>query len=418
MSSEVVIDIKNLSLHYKLYPTPAHMALDVFQVKYLLPWKRFDFPVKKAIDNLSLSILRGERIGLIGRNGAGKSSLLKVLTGVLNPTSGNVNVNGNVQSLLTSGLGFDPNLTGRQNIESSLVYNGLSDEQFRYAVADIINFCELDDYIDQPIRTYSLGMQSRLAFAASTAIRPDILIIDEVLGAGDAYFINKCAARVKRLTESQNTTLILVSHSTSQILKFCDTCLWIDDGKIIESGEPMAVVKKYDKFINDLQNTKLVQSNISKNEELISRWESSHSDALIQNFRICNGEMKETSVFNGGDTANFSLDIGLRKEVAQIYPVIMAYNESGVTAIFCHGKIDVAKDLEVVSVTLQIDELNIGPGEYHLSVAIYKTLDLNDLNSSEFIDLIDRSFKFHVIDSEVRANPAVARVNYKWLKRI
>lgn len=414
MSSENAIEIKNLSLKYKLYPSPIHMALDIFKLRSLFPWKKFDFPIKNAVDDLNLVVRRGDRIGLIGRNGAGKTSLLKVITGILSPTSGSVVVRGKVQSLLTSGLGFDPNLTGLQNVKSSLVYNGLTGNDFDLAVKDIVDFCELGDYIDQPIKTYSLGMQSRLAFATSTAIKPDILIIDEVLGAGDAYFINKCVARVKRLTSSHDTTLILVSHSTTQILQFCDQSIWIDNGRVLEAGPSIEIVKKYDKFINDLQSRKIEETNLQKNSALMSRWTSENKGVAITDFKISDSRGKTTAQFNSGDAAIFTVGIGMTETIEKIFPVVMAYSDSGVTAIFCYGEHSPKPGQTEFKLDLAIDGLNLGPGEYHLSVALYKTLDLNDLNNSVFYDLIDRSYRFVVIDPLVKNNPAIVKLSYKW----
>lgn len=413
MFNNIVIRAQDLKLTYKLYPSPLHMAFDIFHLKYLFPWLKRTYPEKNALDGVSLEIKKGERIGLVGRNGAGKTSLLKVITGLLQPSSGSIKIDGTVQSLLTSGLGFDINLTGRENIHASLVYNGLSNKELSIATNDIIDFCELDEYIDQPLKTYSLGMQSRLAFAASTAIKPDILIVDEVLGAGDGYFVNKCAARIKRLTQNQDTTLILVSHSSAQILKFCEKCFWIEEGKIVESGPALDVVKKYEKFINDLQDKNLNNKNIANSLKLVSRWSSRSSEAIISNFEILNSDQHPSSVFLTGDTAHFDIKFKINTSIEKLYPVIMAYNENGATAFFCHGEVSTA-GIQHSFIRLTVPKLNIGPSIYYVSVALYKYLDLDDLDSSIFCDLIDRSFQFKVINEEIKNNPAVAALDYNW----
>jgi len=178
---------------YRLYDSPSEQALDVFGLSRLRFWRKPKYHDRAALENVSLMVRRGERVGIIGRNGAGKTTLLKLITGNFSPTRGTVVVNGSVQALINIGLGCHPEFTGYENIRASLVYNGLAEAELDAAIADIVDFVELDEYLHQPIKTYSLGMQSRLYFATATAIRPDILIIDEVLGAGDAYFSAKSA---------------------------------------------------------------------------------------------------------------------------------------------------------------------------------------------------------------------------------
>ena len=206
---------------YRLYQNKLQMVRDVLGFR-----SKKKIPEYHALKNVNITINKGERVGLIGRNGAGKSTLLKLITGNFLQTSGNIIVKGNVQALMNTGIGFHPDFTGLENIKASLLYNGLNKNQFADAIEDIIDFVELGEFIDQPLKTYSLGMQSRLYFAVATAIQPEILIVDEILGAGDAYFSAKSADRMKKLTNS-GCTLLLVSHSTAQILQFCDKAVWI-----------------------------------------------------------------------------------------------------------------------------------------------------------------------------------------------
>jgi len=202
-----------------------------------------------ALDNISLTVGKGERIGLVGRNGAGKTTLLKLLCGNFTPTTGTVKVNGTVQALMTMGTGFHPDHSGRRNAEMSLKYNGLSADDQAEAMRDIEEFCELGEFFDQPLKVYSLGMQARLMFAVATAVKPEILVVDEVLGAGDAYFIAKSKLRVERLVNS-GCTMILVSHSMSQILELCTRAIWLDRGKIRLNDEAFLVVKAYEEFVH------------------------------------------------------------------------------------------------------------------------------------------------------------------------
>jgi lipopolysaccharide transport system ATP-binding protein len=198
-----------------------------------------------ALDDVTFSLPRGKRMGLIGRNGAGKTTLLKLISGNFRPNEGQVAVNGSVQALMTMGQGFHPDYTGRENISASLYYNGLSSLEVRAAFEDVIDFCELGRFIDEPFRTYSSGMQSRLMFATATAIKPDILVIDEVLGAGDAYFLIKSKHRIDRIVAS-GCTLLLVSHSMGQVLELCDDVIWLEGGRIKRWGNAFEVVKAYE----------------------------------------------------------------------------------------------------------------------------------------------------------------------------
>lgn len=198
-----------------------------------------------ALDDVSFELGRGQRLGLIGRNGAGKTTLLKLISGNYRPSSGDIEVNGSVQALMTMGQGFHPDYSGRDNIKASLHYNGLSSKDVREAFDDVVDFCELGPFLDEPFKTYSSGMQSRLMFATATAIKPDVLIIDEVLGAGDAYFLAKSKQRVERIVGG-GCTLLLVSHAMSQVLELCETAIWIEGGRIRETGNAFAVVKSYE----------------------------------------------------------------------------------------------------------------------------------------------------------------------------
>lgn len=249
MREPLAIRLQNVSKIYKLHGSQSDQLIDVlglqrFGIKTKTPFKEFS-----ALSDISLEVPRGHRIGIVGRNGAGKTTLLKLICGNFAPTSGKVEVNGTVQALMNIGLGFHPEYTGRENVEASLQYNGLALEDYHKAMEGIIEFCELGDFLDQPFKTYSLGMQARLMFASATAIKPDILIVDEVLGAGDAYFVAKSKLRVEKLVNS-GCTMLLVSHSMQQVLELCDEVIWLDQGHIRMQGEAMLVVKAYEEYLH------------------------------------------------------------------------------------------------------------------------------------------------------------------------
>ncbi len=248
-NSVFAIRMKNVSKVYKLFGSQRDQIINV------LGLHRFGLKSKTAVKeyaaltDINLDVPRGHRIGIVGRNGAGKTTLLKLICGNFSPTSGEVVVNGDVQALMNVGLGFHPEFTGRENVEASLQYNGLSKGDYQAAIDDIIEFCELGDYLDQPFKSYSLGMQARLMFASATAIRPDILIVDEVLGAGDAYFVAKSKTRVEKLVNS-GCTMLLVSHSMQQVMELCNEAIWLDKGKIRMHGDAFLVVKAYEEYLH------------------------------------------------------------------------------------------------------------------------------------------------------------------------
>lgn len=250
---EAVIRFENVSKIYRLHGSQKDQLIEALQLyryglKPRTPAKEF-----RALSGIDWTVYKGQRVGIVGRNGAGKTTLLKLICGNFSPTVGTVDVSGRVQALMNVGIGFHPEFTGRENINSSLHYNGLSHAEHQSAVEDIIDFCELGEFIDQPFKTYSLGMQARLMFGAATAIRPEILIVDEVLGAGDAYFVAKSKRRVDKLI-GQGCTMLLVSHAMSQILELCDRAIWLDQGAIRMEGEAFLVVKAYEEYLQKTVN--------------------------------------------------------------------------------------------------------------------------------------------------------------------
>ena len=248
-SDEVAIRLENVSKIYRLYGSQREQLLDLLGLSSKGMFQRAPVKEFRALDNLSLVVPRGRRLGVIGRNGAGKSTLLKLLSGNFSPTTGNVTVTGAVQALLGIGLGFHPEFTGLENAKSSLQYNGLSRREYDLALEGIIDFCELGEFLEQPFKTYSLGMQARLMFASATAVRPDILVVDEVLGAGDAYFIAKSKRRIQSLVDT-GCTMLLVSHSTQQVLELCTDAIWLHEGQLRMESDALSVVKAYEEYIH------------------------------------------------------------------------------------------------------------------------------------------------------------------------
>lgn len=245
MDSGVAIKIQGLTKVYRLYENPMSRlkeALHPFKKKY-----HQDF---HALKNISLEIMKGESVGIIGKNGSGKSTLLKIITGVLTPTSGCVAVQGKVSAILELGAGFNPEMTGVENIYLNNALNGMSKAQTDKKIKEIIEFADLGDFIHQPIKTYSSGMKARLAFAVSINVEPDILIVDEALSVGDASFGRKCFAKMEEI-RAKGATILFVSHSEASIVSLCSRAIWISRGEQVIEGVPKLVTGLYMKHVNE-----------------------------------------------------------------------------------------------------------------------------------------------------------------------
>ncbi|MFC6447999.1 ABC transporter ATP-binding protein [Shinella zoogloeoides] len=238
--SDPIISLQDVSKHYRLFSSKGWRVLNALGVAVPRESAR-DF---WALRDVNLTMKRGERVGLIGRNGAGKSTLLKLIAGLIRPSGGSLRVAGRVTALMELGTGFHPDLTGMQNVRASLAYLGLTGRASETKTGEIIEFAELGDFIHQPFRTYSAGMQARLTFTVATSVRPDILIVDEILGAGDAYFSIKAAGRMQEMT-SAGATLILVSHDLASVQMMCDRAAWIDRGRLVAEGDTLTLCKSY-----------------------------------------------------------------------------------------------------------------------------------------------------------------------------
>lgn len=230
MSNENVIVFKNVTKTYKLYKN------DKARFKALFS-KKVKYKENKAVNNLSFSIQKGDAVAFLGRNGAGKSTILKIITGVVFPTKGEVEVKGVVSALLELSAGFDPESTGRENIYLKCSLMGMTDEEIRAVEDDIIAFADIGDYIDQPMKSYSSGMKSRLGFAINTNAKPDILIVDEALSVGDKNFRLKCKDKIAEIMQSGDVTFLFVTHSLSTARDFCNKGIVLQKGtKMYEGG--------------------------------------------------------------------------------------------------------------------------------------------------------------------------------------
>ncbi len=239
---EIAIDVSDVKITYKL--------LKNFSIqKNLLRRDAEEAEEFEAVKGISFQVEKGEILGIIGKNGSGKSTLLRAVAGVFSPNAGTIDLKGNTISLLSLGLGFKDTLSGRRNIYLSGMLLGFTEKQIKEKVDEIIEFAELGEFIDRPVKTYSSGMYSKLAFSITCNLETDIILVDEVLSVGDEGFQRKSLAKMESLIEDKDRTVIIVSHSIETLEKLCDRVMWLHEGRIMEIGEPGRVLRQYQEFM-------------------------------------------------------------------------------------------------------------------------------------------------------------------------
>ena len=261
MHDDTAILLEDVGKCYRVFPNRLDYALDAFGALRFLPWRGRDGRDFWALKQIDMEVGRGQRVGIIGCNGAGKTTLLKLVVGNVHPTEGNIAVQGTIRALMSTGAGFHPEFTGRENIVASLTHQDMTRREVAEAMDDIADFTELEAFLDQPFRTYSAGMQARLTFATATCIRPDILIIDEVLGAGDGYFIAKSTERMERLVKDSASTILLVSHDLVTTQRMCDRVIWLDRGQVRQAGDALEVIKAYQRYLRKRTERRIRERN-------------------------------------------------------------------------------------------------------------------------------------------------------------
>ena len=239
MKRNNAIEVKNMTKQFDVYFDKANTLKEK-----LLFWKRGNKEVRTVLKDINIDIKKGETVALIGTNGSGKSTLLKLMTKIIYPTKGTVSTKGKLTSLLELGAGFHPDFSGRENIYFNASIFGLSKKEIDRRLDDIIAFSELEEFIDNPVRTYSSGMYMRLALSVAINVDADILLIDEILAVGDQHFQDKCFKKLEDLRDS-NKTIVIVTHSLDSVKKLCNRAIWIKDGIVEEDGDTKMVVEKY-----------------------------------------------------------------------------------------------------------------------------------------------------------------------------
>ncbi|HEY0061826.1 MAG TPA: ABC transporter ATP-binding protein [Telluria sp.] len=375
------IKVDGLGKAYKQYPTRWSRLAE-----WMLPFQGPRHSLKWVLEQISFEVAPGEAVGLIGINGAGKSTLLKLITGTTQPTTGGVLIAGRVAALLELGMGFHPDFTGRQNVLMAGQLIGMSVDEIATLMPDIEAFAEIGDYIDLPVRVYSSGMQMRLAFAVATAHRPDVLIVDEALSVGDAYFQHKSFERIRQY-RAQGTTLLLVSHDKQAIQSVCDRAILLDGGRLSRAGKPEEIMDYYNALIAERGNQSLQtrQRDDGKVQTISGTLEATVADIILIDD---NGQSVE--VVDVGATVTLQVTVQTHAPIPRMVLGYMIKDRVGQAMYGTNTHLkqlpldDVAAGEKVVfRFTFP---LNLGPGSYSVATAIVST-DTHLVNNYEWRDL-------------------------------
>ncbi|MBA3015122.1 MAG: ABC transporter ATP-binding protein [Desulfobulbaceae bacterium] len=356
MLDDTVVEIHNLSKIYKLYDNPMDRLKEAFH-----PFRKKYHNEYFALADIDFSIGRGEVVGIVGKNGAGKSTLLQIITGVLSASCGTCIVRGKISALLELGAGFNPDLSGLENIyfQSSLL--GFSTSEIDAKISEILDFADIGNFVRQPVKTYSSGMYVRLAFAVAINVDPDVLIVDEALAVGDFRFRQKCLRRIRKFQE-QGKTILFVSHDTGSVLEFCSHAIWLLDGKICKSGSPSDVCKDYISYMTygEVAIATDEKSQSEKSSVVVSCPEVDESEwvsvancvsfgtmgAEIKRVLFRNkGESQKITVFEGGVRVIFSVEILVNKDIDS--PIVGFH--------LCDGK-----GVKILGMNTFVEGINVG----------------------------------------------------------
>ena len=326
-----------------------------------------------AVRNINFRVDRGQSVGIIGQNGAGKSTVLKMVTGTTRPTEGRIEVHGTVSALLELGLGMNPELTGRENAIHSAGLMGISQRQIRELLPAIETFAEIGKYFDQPMRTYSSGMQMRVAFSVATAVRPEVLIVDEALAVGDTYFVHKCFQRIREFRQA-GTTLLIVSHDLTAIQALCDRAILLDKGCLVLDGGPQEVIDYYNALIADKEN-ETVRTTRSVHGQVAT--ESGSGEAVIEQLELLDGDNQLVEFVTVGQIVTLRARVIVKSPIERLVYGYMIRDRLGqpVFGTNTHHTNQACSDLnpgDEIEFTAQFP-MNLGPGSYSVSVALTST---------------------------------------------
>ena len=375
LPAETVIDVKGVKKMFRVYRDRGNTLKD----RILFAGRR-KYEEHWVLNGVSFEVKRGEAIGLIGQNGCGKSTTLKMLTKILYPDVGTIEMKGRVSSLIELGAGFHPDMSGRENIYTNASIFGLSRKEIDERLEDIIAFSELEAFIDDPVRTYSSGMYMRLAFAVAINVDADILLIDEILAVGDAAFQAKCFRKLQEI-KGRGTTIVIVSHAMSQLELICDRSIWVADGLVRMEGKPRDVHPRYMEWMSrkTQQEEKKEDERENKedtetdNEGNLKRWGS--GEARMTGVKVLGADGTEKADFSPWDPFTIHIDYTAKKPLEDAVIGLAVYRSDGTLVYGTNTLIDTSSPVTLKTsgtIDLRIDGLPASNGSYSIDLAIHR----------------------------------------------
>lgn len=390
MKDDIAIQVSHISKSFRV-PHEKHDSLKDKAVHVFGPRKFTKF---KALENIDFEIQKGEFFGIVGKNGSGKSTLLKILANIYQPTGGKIRINGTLAPFIELGVGFNPELTGRENVFLSGAILGLSKKKIESLYDAIVAFAELEEFMDQKLKNYSSGMQVRLAFSIAIRAESDILLIDEVLAVGDTAFQSKCFDEFDNF-RTQNKTIVLVTHDMDSVQRFCDRAALINDSHIVEIGRPEKITKHYNKLNNQ-----------SIGENLESQDMQTVDHAYLTKVRMLNIQSKVVRTFSFESDIVVELEVKPTKELKNIGIAITRLD-----GVYCFGtntRLDGFEYDGRKKITLKLKKPPLVPGTYILKVGFFGKRDINVL------EFIDQAEKFKITSEENVGFHGVVAINHSW----
>lgn len=399
ITKQIALSAKSLSKSYKIYPHPRDLVLETIT-------RKPRHTNKTVLDSIDLELYRGEIIGILGRNGAGKSTLLKVISGTVTPTSGELNVFGRITAILELGTGFHPEYSGLENIYMGGFCLGMTRDEIDRKLDSIIDFSELREYIHQPFKTYSSGMQARLTFSTAISVDPDILIVDEALSVGDARFQMKCFARLQELRKKK-TTILLVSHDINTITTICDRALILENGRVYAEGDVKEISYVYHHLLfkdttepasNNTNDDLGLTTNIAMSNPPTTSMRYGTGEAQIVSYGLLNANGDSISVIQSGDRCQLYVTFACKTHINDLSAGFAIKDRKG-TALWGITNISQGKQASVMEqgehLTIRVDcTMWLAVGDYFITVGGAH------LQDGQKIDFIEDALQFKVTCQE------------------
>lgn len=410
----VAISVKDIHKSFRVYYDKGQS----FKEKILFK-NRNRYENREVLKGISFDVKKGEAIGLIGQNGCGKSTLLKLMTKIIYPDQGSITMNGRISSLIELGAGFHPDMSGRENIYTNASIFGLNKKEIDKRLQSIIDFSELEEFIDNPVRTYSSGMYMRLAFAVAINVDADILLIDEILAVGDANFQAKCFNKLREI-KAAGTTIVIVSHALGQIEQICERSVWIESGKIRQIGVPRDIHPHYLEFMGQktvaAEKKEQAKNNSGEEDKEVvasgklenrNRW--GNGEVTIEKVSLLNSDDQESYVFKTGDPMKIKIEYtSVRNSVKSN----IGFSITNMNNVLCYGTNVWIENNRFISVNgngsviIKIEIMNLMPGEYFLDVAAYTEDNFPQ-------DDIKKILKFKVVSN--KQDIGICKINAKFI---